>query len=114
MRICFNDYDRELALVAILKDEHGKDTIAGVGRLIKLRGGQEAEFAVLVSDQFQHQGLGRELLARLVQYGRDEGMHRIVADILPENTGMIRVSEQLGFKITRVPDDDTLRAELVL
>ena len=59
-------------------------------------------------------GLGRELLARLVQYGRDEGMHRIVADILPENTGMIRVSEQLGFKITRVPDDDTLRAELVL
>ncbi|MCX6019328.1 MAG: bifunctional acetate--CoA ligase family protein/GNAT family N-acetyltransferase [Chloroflexi bacterium] len=114
VRICFNDYDRELALVAILKDEHGKDTIAGVGRLIKLRGGQEAEFAVLVSDQFQHQGLGRELLARLVQYGRDEGMHRIVADILPENTGMIRVSEQLGFKITRVPDDDTLRAELVL
>jgi acetyltransferase len=88
--------------------------IAGVGRLIKLRGGEDAEFAVLVSDQFQHQGLGRELLSRLVQYGRDEGMRRVVADILPENSGMIRVAGQLGFKVTRAPDDDTLRAELVL
>ena len=114
VRICFNDYDRELALVAERKTELGEREIVGVGRLIKLRGGQEGEFAILVNDQHQHQGLGRELLSRLVQFGRDEGLSRIVADILPENTGMIRISEQLGFKIRRVKHYDAVKAELVL
>jgi acetyltransferase len=114
VRICFNDYDRELALVAERKTANGGCEIVGVGRLIKLRGGKEAEFAVLVSDQYQHQGLGRELLSRLVQFGRDEGVTRIVADILPENTGMIKVSEQVGFKVRRVIADDVVKAELVL
>jgi acetyltransferase len=114
VRICFNDYDRELALVAERETASGGCEIVGVGRLIKLRGGKEAEFAVLVSDQYQHQGLGRELLSRLVQFGRDEGVTRIVADILPENTGMIKVSEQVGFKVRRVIADDVVKAELVL
>jgi acetyltransferase len=114
VRICFNDYDRELALVAVNENGPGveDDAIVGVGRLIKLRGGKEAEFAILVSDQYQHQGLGRELLSRLVQFGRDEGLTRIVADILPENTGMIRVSEQVGFKIRRL--NSVVKAELIL
>jgi acetyltransferase len=114
-RICFNDYDRELALVAERCDENDNPCeIRGVGRLIKLRGGNEAEFAILISDQYQHQGLGRELLSRLVQFGRDEGLSQIVADILPDNTGMIRVSKQVGFTTRYDANDQLVKAEIML
>ncbi len=113
-RICFINYEREMALVAELRDEQGKPHIIGVGRLIKLRGGLEAEFAILVTDAYQHLGLGRELLSRLVQIGREEGVVRITADILPENTGMIRVSEQVGFTCRLDPEEGVVKAEIVL
>jgi acetyltransferase len=114
-RICFNDYDRELALVAERCDENDNPCeIRGVGRLIKLRGGNKAEFAILISDQYQHQGLGRELLSRLVQFGRDEGLSQIVADILPDNTGMIRVSKQVGFTTRYDANDQLVKAEIML
>ncbi|MEJ7638807.1 MAG: GNAT family N-acetyltransferase, partial [Singulisphaera sp.] len=92
-RICFIDYDREMALVA---DRRAPDADAGgheilaVGRLCKRRGG-EAEFALLVRDEAQGVGLGTELLRRLIAIGRDERLRRIVADILPENLNMQRI-----------------------
>lgn len=113
-RIAFVSYEREMALVAELRDAALKPHIIGVGRLIKLRGGQEAEFAILISDEYQHQGLGRELLRRLVEIGRQEGVKRIVAEILPDNAGMIRVSEQVGFTCKYHPDEGVVKAELVL
>lgn len=113
-RICFIDYAREMALVAELRDAAGKPRIIGVGRLIKLRGGGEAEFAILISDEYQHQGLGKALLSRLVQIGRREGVKRIVADILPDNVGMIRVSEQVGFTCKYHADEGVVKATLVL
>jgi acetyltransferase len=114
-RICFNDYDRELALVGDYRDpETGERKILGVGRLSKVRGGagDEAEFALLVSDQFQGRGLGTELLRRLVQVGRDEGLARIVGDVLPENVEMLRVCEKLGFKLSRDMEEPVVRAVL--
>ena len=79
-----------------------------------MRGGKEAEFAILISDAYQQQGLGKELLSRLVQVGRDEGVARITADILPDNVGMIRVSEQVGFKAKYKSDDGVVKAEMML
>jgi acetyltransferase len=104
-RICFNDYDREIALVAELKpvNDDGKK-ILGVGRLSKLHGTNEAEFAVLISDHWQNQGLGFELLKRLIEIGRAEKLERIVGQILPENHAMQHICKKLGFKI--VADDD--------
>jgi acetyltransferase len=94
-RICFNDYTRELALVA----ERAGGEILGVGRLTRLRGTGDAEFAILISDAVQKQGLGTELLRRLVDVGRDWGMRRIVADILSGNRPMQAISRKLGFAI---------------
>src|SRR5262249_32123054 len=86
-RICFIDYDRELALVAEGGDPAtGGREVLGVGRLGKLFGRNEAEFALVVSDKAQGRGLGTELLRRLIAVGRDEKLDRITADILPENT----------------------------
>jgi acetyltransferase len=66
-RICFIDYDREMALVAERRNpETGENEILGVSRLTKIHGTNEAEVAVLVSDQWHGRGLGKELLARLL------------------------------------------------
>lgn len=94
-RICFNDYAREMALVAERKDGE----LLGVGRLTRLRGTRDAEFAILISDPVQRQGLGAEMLKRLVDVGRDWGMERIVADILAGNRAMQTISRKLGFSI---------------
>ncbi|WP_140864128.1 bifunctional acetate--CoA ligase family protein/GNAT family N-acetyltransferase [Myxococcus xanthus] len=94
-RICFNDYAREMALVAERKDGE----LLGVGRLTRLRGTRDAEFAILISDPVQRQGLGAEMLKRLVDIGRDWGMERIVADILAGNRAMQTISRKLGFSI---------------
>jgi len=99
-RICFNDYDREIALVVDHKDpKTDKHEILGVGRLSKVHGANEAEFALLVSDQWQGLGLGTELLRSLVQIGRGEKLERIVGFILPENRAMQRVCEKAGFQL---------------
>nr|MBP7601641.1 GNAT family N-acetyltransferase [Thermoflexales bacterium] len=97
-RICFIDYAREMALVAE-RDIDGKRDIIGVGRLNQIRATREAEFAILVTDNHQRSGLGTELLRRLVEIGRREGRQRITGDVLPENTGMQRAAQKLGFKI---------------
>src|SRR2546422_7564954 len=50
-------YDREMALVAAYKNpQTGQDEIIGVGRLFKEQSTNNAEFAALVADQFQHRG----------------------------------------------------------
>jgi acetyltransferase len=114
-RICFNDYDREMALVADRKDpQTGEHDILAVGRLIKLPGKNEAEFAIIISDSFHRHGLGSELLRRLLQIGRDEKLDRIVADILPDNVGMRRVAEQLGFRLRSRFGGSAIQAEIDL
>ncbi|WP_421656376.1 bifunctional acetate--CoA ligase family protein/GNAT family N-acetyltransferase [Leptothermofonsia sp. ETS-13] len=112
-RICFIDYDREMALVADYKNpETGSHEILAVGRLSKLHGTNDAEFAMLVSDRFQGRGLGTELLRRLLQVGRDEHLDRITAEILSDNSGMQRVCEKLDFRISRTADPSVVKAEI--
>jgi acetyltransferase len=102
-RICFNDYDREIALVAEREGDAGPE-IVGVGRLSRLHARNEAEFAILISDGFQGRGLGTELLRRLVEIGREENMDRIVAEILENNMGMQRAAIKNGFRLHRSPE----------
>ena len=110
-RICFIDYDREMALVAEYQDAHtGNREIVGVGRLSKVRGTSEAEFALLVSDRFQRKGIGAALLERLIQVGRDEKIHRITGDILPENSEMQRLCEKLGFRLSQPAGEPVMKA----
>ncbi|BAT55222.1 GCN5-related N-acetyltransferase [Nostoc sp. NIES-3756] len=108
-RICFIDYDREMALVVESQGE-----ILAVGRLSKLHGTKTAEFAMLVSDRYQCQGLGTELLKRLLQVGRDEQIERITAEIIADNYGMQRVCEKLGFHLERSTEPSVMKAEMVI
>ncbi|MGA9521027.1 MAG: bifunctional acetate--CoA ligase family protein/GNAT family N-acetyltransferase [Myxococcaceae bacterium] len=97
--ICFNDYSREMALVVDCAPESKEEGIAAVGRLSRIRGTGDAEFAMLIADRFQGKGLGSELLRRLIQVGRDWKVERITAEILPQNTTMQKVCRALGFDL---------------
>jgi acetyltransferase len=115
LRICFGDYDREMALVAERTDPvTGERTIIAVGRMNKLHIGNEAEVAVLVSDQYQKLGLGNELLRRVVQIARDEALGRVSAEMLTDNVAMQVITKHLGFRVRATDDLTSVRAFLDL
>jgi acetyltransferase len=89
-----------MALVA-LAAPGGSEEIAGVGRLSKFHGRDDAELAVLVRDDFQRRGLGTALVERLLAVAREEKISRVVAFMLPENLGMQRTAARLGFVLDR-------------
>ena len=99
IRICFNDYDREIALIAEYKDGNGKSQVIGVARLSKLHTHNAGEFAVVVTDTWQHKGLGTELTKRLIQIAKHEKLGRLVAYTLRENKDMQQMCKKVGFKV---------------
>ncbi len=114
-RICFIDYDRQMALVAERKNpQTGLLEILGVARFNRLQAPEEAEFAVVISDAAQGKGLGTEMLRRLLEVARQEGVKRLTAEIHPDNTAMIRLCEKLGFKIDYQMGDPTVSVEVQL
>lgn len=114
VRICYIDYDREMALVIERPDVDGKPEIIAVARLSKLHGINAAEFAITISDAWQKHGLGTDLLGRLVKIGREEGLVRISADILTENSGMQALARKAGFKLKTDYEEGVCRAEMEL
>ena len=103
-RICFSDYEREMVMVAGHKNpQTGEQHILAVGRLNKLQADGKAEVAVLVSDGYQHKGLGTELLRQLVQVARDEKLRQLVAEMLLDNIAIRTIFKRLGFRL-RLPN----------
>lgn len=115
IRLCFIDYDRDMALVAEYQNPlTNKSEIVAIARLSKLHNFGEAEFAAIVSDPFQRRGLGTELLRRLVRIGLDEGLQYITAEILAENGAMQRVCQKVGFHLDRTKEPSIVKATLDL
>jgi acetyltransferase len=111
VRICFNDYDRELAIVADHRDPAtGNREVWGVGRLSKKRGTDVGEFAIVVSDQHHKQGIGSQLMKLIVQIARAEKLSMLTANMLPENQEVKRMCERAGFTIETVPNQPLLKA----
>lgn len=115
VRVCFHNYDRQIALVADgeKKDKSGHEIFA-VARLIRLHGTADAEFSMIVNDRYQKQGLGAELLARLLNIGRKEGIQNVFADILPDNLAMQKICKNQGFSLQYDPEGPVLKAQLTL
>ena len=111
-RLCFIDYLREMTLVALYTDADAGTTpeIVGVGQLVMERNCNEAEFAMLITDDFQRRGMGTELLRQLVAIGRREHVDRIVGYILTNNTPMLSACRDLGFHIVREAGDPMVRS----
>lgn len=110
-RACAIDYDREMALVAEARADAGRaSALLGIARWIRRPGSGEAEFAIVVRDDCQRQGLGRLLLGRLLEVAREEGIQRMTGAILGDNHGMKALVRGLGFKLETMPDGSECRA----
>jgi acetyltransferase len=118
IRICTVDYEREMVLVAEHRDlQTGEQKIVAVARLNQLQSdGQqkEAEVAALVSDKYQRQGLGTELLRRLIQIARDKRIGRLVGEMLWDNLAIQTIFKSLGFQLRLNGDGTSVQATLDL
>ena len=90
------DFENHVALVAQI-DEDGSPTIVGGGRYIVVQPGQ-AEIAFVVIDAYQGQGVGTILMHHLAVLARDAGLNELIAEVLPENTAMLKVFGKFGFR----------------
>ena len=90
------DFENHVALVAQIDDE-GHPAIAGSGRYIVVRPGK-AEVAFMVVDAHQGQGIGTVLMRHLAAFARDAGLKELVAEVLPENTTMLKGFKKFGFR----------------
>jgi acetyltransferase len=95
-RICFVDYDREIALVAEVETEDGPAVI-GVARLSRLHATEEHQLSLVIADAWQRRGIGREMLRSAIDVARGEHAHGVVAELSPENHSMRSLLGEAGF-----------------
>lgn len=88
------DFVNHVALVAVT-EEAGRPVIVGGGRYIVLEPGQ-AEVAFTVSDQYQGKGIGSALMHHIISIARECGIKELIAEVLSENTQMMRVFRKTG------------------
>ena len=99
-RMCFLDYDRAMAIIALPPAaDRGEEQVLGVSRLVKVHGTRDADFAIVISDDAQGRGLGRALLSRLVDVARAEGLRRLTGIVSPENRPMLGLCSTIGFDL---------------
>jgi len=113
-RICFADPALETVLLAIQRNPRiSQQTILAVGRLNRVPDGKFAELAVLVSDEYQGRGLGKQLVRQLIQAARDQHIPHITAEMLRDNIPIQSVLRRQGFRL-RLDDPRIVRAVLEL
>jgi acyl-CoA hydrolase/GNAT superfamily N-acetyltransferase len=95
------DYTQEMAIVAVVEGEEGKETFVGVGRYYIYPDRQSAEVAFAVRDDFQNNGIGQELLTYLTYLARRQGLLGFTAEVLAGNEPMLHVFEKGGFEMHR-------------
>jgi acetyltransferase len=99
------DYDREMALVAVINEHTPEARILGVARYVSNPDRQSCEFALTVADAWQQKGLGRQLMQRLMTVARDRGIEIMEGDVLSQNSKMLRLCERLGFRTVHQHDE---------
>jgi RimJ/RimL family protein N-acetyltransferase len=104
------DFENHVAIVALL-EEDDRPVIVGGGRYIVVKPGQ-AEMAFVVVDEHQGKGIGTALLRHLIAVAHESGLHELTAEVLPENTAMLKVFSRFGFQAA--PSHDPQVKHLVL
>ncbi len=113
IRFTQNDYDRELALIAVGQPP-GPPLMFGVVRLVITPDREKGEFAILVGDPWQGKGLGLTLMERIIAVAKDYGIHYLYGDVLIENEPMLEMMKRLGFSFRKNFEEGTFRVEMYL
>jgi len=114
-RICFIDYDREMALVVERRDPKTYERkIIGLANMTKVYGRKMAEIAVITSDEYQGKGLASQMLRCLIQVAREEKLQHVLATTMTENLAMCAVMKRLGFHVSVNIEDHEVEGVLEL
>lgn len=106
-RLCDPDYAHDMAFVALATDANapGGQRQVGVCRYAGADDTTGAEISVAVADDWQHRGLGKLLLRRLIDYARTHGVRRLYSMDSAANEAMRHLARDLGFREQPDPDD---------
>ena len=116
-RFTLIDYDREMALVAVVKDTQPDgsgvpvetERIVGVSRIVTNPDGTSCEFALVVADDFAGRGLGTRLMLSIVEAARRMGLAEVMGLVLTNNAPMLKLMASLGFHVGPYADDPDFR-----
>ena len=103
------DYDRELALIAVVM-EGGKEVEIAVTRYGVNPDGDSCEFAIVVADEWQTRGVGARLLTLLMEAAKARGFKRMEGEVLAENGAMLSLVKRVGFSVSTLPDEPAIFA----
>ncbi|MGN6454333.1 MAG: GNAT family N-acetyltransferase [Steroidobacteraceae bacterium] len=106
------DFKNQVALVAV-SHESGHEVIVAGGRYIIVRPGM-AEIAFMVVDEFQGRGIASTMLRHLTELARAAGLTAFIAEVMPDNSAMLRVLERSGLPLRRERDGDVVHVTLEL
>lgn len=106
IRYCNIDYDREMAIVGEVREAE-KRRIIGIGRLIIEPDFKKGEFAVVVHDDYQRKGLGYKLVDMVIGIAHEKGLEKMYGIVLTDNRAMLRICQELGFRLRDLSDGTT-------
>ena len=101
------DYHRHMAF-AVTSVIDGVEQFVGVGRYVVDVATAGAEVALVIADVWQARGLGRRLLATLIEHAQSARVQQIVGVVLATNVTMLRLARSMGFAVTSEPGDATV------
>jgi acetyltransferase len=102
------DFSRDMALIASTTVE-GVETAIGVARYARLADGVSCEIAITIADAWQGRGVGKRLLAMLIDSARKHGVERLIGEALATNRRMLKLASSLGFRVAFHPEGGELR-----
>jgi RimJ/RimL family protein N-acetyltransferase len=109
LNVNFTDH---VALVATI-EKAGRTEIVGGARYVEGQPGI-AEIALMIIDEFQGQGVGTALMRHLILLARAASLKQLVADVLPENTAMLKVLQKSGLPQEKTRSQGVVRVKLDL
>jgi GNAT superfamily N-acetyltransferase len=110
---CNVDYDTEIALVGVIGTA-GNEEVIGVGRYLTDAAKNSAEMAFVVRDDFQRQGLGSFLFKRLVDIAKAAGIRKFHAEVLAENSGMLKIFHRSGLKVETTTEGGVVGVDMAV
>jgi GNAT superfamily N-acetyltransferase len=106
------DFIKHVALVAVLSEARRPMIVGGARYVVVSPGKAEVAFAIL--DQYQRQGIGTILMRHLETIAYEAGLRELIAEVLPENTAMLKVLGHSGFPLSTNADPGVVHATLRL
>ena len=112
MRFTQIDYHYEMALIAVTETDNHEVEL-GVARYVTNPDKKSCEFALVVSDRWQRQGIGHRLMHHLMEIARDRGLLKMEGEVLSNNFKMLDLMKSLNFHIATSPEDSSIKQVVI-